>query len=144
MVMHVRPAAPAELPALKRLLAAHALPTADFDTSDVDWLVAVADAEPIAGMVGLELFDGVGLLRSLVATTPGAGVGSTLLAAAEDVAHSRGVDRLFLLTQTAAPFFAARGYARVERESAPSALLATSEFRSLCPASATCMSKVLG
>ena len=143
MELHVRPAEPAELPALKRLLAAHALPTADFETSAIDWLVAVADADPLAGMVGLELFDGVGLLRSLVATTPRAGVGSALLAAAEDVARRRGADRLFLLTQTAAPFFAARGYAPVERASAPPALLATSEFRALCPASAACMSRAL-
>ena len=147
MDLHVRPAEPAELPALKQLLAAHALPTADFETSAIDWLVAFTDADAaagtLAGMIGLELFDSVGLLRSLVATRPGAGIGSALLAAAEDVARGRGVDRFFLLTQTAESFFAARGYAPVERASAPLALLATSEFRSLCPASAACLSRAL-
>lgn len=143
MDLQVRPAEATELAAMKQLLAAHALPTGDFETAAVDWLVAVPDAGGVAGMVGLELIDREGLLRSLVATKQGAGVGSALLAAAEDVARSRGVRRLFLLTQTAEPFFAARGYARVERSDAPQALLATAEFRSLCPASATCMTREL-
>ena len=143
MHLQIRPAEATELPAMKQLLAAHALPTADFETSAVDWLVAVSAVDGFAGMVGLELFDDEGLLRSLVATKPGSGVGSALLAAAEDVARSRGVRRLFLLTQTAEPFFAARGYARTERSGAPPALLVTEEFRSLCPASAACMSREL-
>ena len=143
MHLNIRPAEATELPAMKRLLAAHALPTADFETSAVEWLVAVSAVDGLAGMVGLELFDRDGLLRSLVVTKPGAGVGSALLAAAEDVARSRGVHHLFLLTQTAEPFFAARGYARSARSDASPALLITEEFRSLCPATAACMAREL-
>jgi amino-acid N-acetyltransferase len=49
-----------------------------------------------------------------------------------------------LLTQTAERFFSQRGYSRIDRASVPAPVQEASEFRSLCPASATCMSKALG
>jgi N-acetylglutamate synthase-like GNAT family acetyltransferase len=72
-----------------------------------------------------------------------AGLGSSLLSALERHASRLGVRELVLLTQTAEPFFARHGYARVERASVPKPIQATAEFRSLCPASAVCMSKPL-
>jgi amino-acid N-acetyltransferase len=48
-----------------------------------------------------------------------------------------------LLTQTAEVFFANRGYRRIGRADAPQAVQASAEFRSLCPASAVAMSRVL-
>ena len=48
-----------------------------------------------------------------------------------------------LLTTTAASFFAKRGYRPLARDEAPAAVRATAEFRSICPASATCMGKSL-
>jgi amino-acid N-acetyltransferase len=48
-----------------------------------------------------------------------------------------------LLTQTAATYFAARGYAPIPRAQAPAAVQASAEFTSLCPPSSTCMVKVV-
>ena len=46
---------------------------------------------------------------------------------------------MWLLTTTAAPFFARLGFATMERASAPQALQASREFAAACPAGATCM-----
>ena len=143
MNLFVRKPDASELIPMKEVLAAHGLPTDDFDSSPIDWLLAVQANGALGGMVGLEMFEGAALLRSLVAVTPGRGVGSQLLTIAEEAARAAGVRHVYLLTQTAADYFAKRGYKRVERASAPSSLLSTSEFRSLCPASATCMMREL-
>jgi amino-acid N-acetyltransferase len=102
------------------------------------------DATP-AGLVGLEFFGDVALLRSLAVTDAlrGSGAGSRLLAHAESFARGQGVRRLYLLTTTAESFFAHRGYARVSREAAPPAIRATREFAGICPTSAAFMIKQL-
>jgi len=61
----------------------------------------------------------------------------------EAVAGKAGVQELYLLTMTAEPFFAKRGYGRVDRAKAPAALQGTTEFVSLCPVSSVCMMKRL-
>jgi amino-acid N-acetyltransferase len=61
----------------------------------------------------------------------------------EAVARENGVRELYLLTMTAALFFANRGYEKVERSKAPAALQGTTEFASLCPVSSVCMRKRL-
>jgi amino-acid N-acetyltransferase len=53
------------------------------------------------------------------------------------------VKELVLLTQSAALFFQRQGYRVVERSGVPRAVQMSEEFRSLCPASATCMTKSL-
>jgi amino-acid N-acetyltransferase len=141
--MNLRPPDPSERERMRELLAAHALPTSDFDSKQIAWFVAVDENGTLSGMAGLEVHDDAGLLRSLVATKQGAGTGSLLVAEVERFARARSVLRLCLLTQTAEAFFAQRGYARVPRSDAPPALLATTEFQSLCPASAICMVKTL-
>ena len=48
-----------------------------------------------------------------------------------------------LLTQTARDFFAHLGYRVIERTEAPEEVQGSEEFRSLCPASAICMVKII-
>lgn len=61
----------------------------------------------------------------------------------ERLARAARIDRLVLLTQTAADFFARQGYRVMERDAAPQEVQASEEFRSLCPSSAVCMVKSL-
>jgi len=84
---------------------------------------------------------GVGLLRSLVVDAPrrGSGLGHTLTFDRIRLAKEQGVDALWLLTTTAAPFFARLGFVTVERARVPPALQASHEFATACPSSATCM-----
>ena len=96
-------------------------------------------------MIGLEGYGAVALLRSLAVAPAwqGLGLGSALLAHAEQAARQRGVQALYLLTTTAEAFFARRGYVRLSREAAPPVLHRTAEFAALCPASAVGMTKAL-
>ena len=90
----------------------------------------------------LEPYCEVALLRSVVVSPNqrGSGIGTMLFDELADMAKARGIDKLFLLTTTAAPFFAQRGFAVGARETAPAALQASREFQGACPASATLMS----
>jgi amino-acid N-acetyltransferase len=97
------------------------------------------------GIVGLELFGTVALLRSLavVSSRRRAGLGSKLLSHAEDYARNKGIKSLYLLTNTAESFFKHRGYHRTGRDDAPSAIRETKEFSEICPVSSTFMVKHL-
>jgi amino-acid N-acetyltransferase len=64
-----------------------------------------------------------------------------LVTAAERLAAKNGVKSLYLLTTTADRFFAGLGFRRLQREMAPLAIKSTSQFSSLCPATAVLMSK---
>lgn len=142
--MELRAPQQTEHPGLRALLIDSGLPVDDLDTAAVDFIVAV-DGSGLSGVIGLQAFDGIGLLRSL-AVRPGArstGLGRALVDALEQRALATGVRQLVLLTQTAAPFFGKRGYVAIARDSAPAEVQASEEFRSICPASAICMSKHL-
>lgn len=141
----IEAACAADVSAIRALLAQAQLPTADLDgPHGVSFWVARGDGV-VLGAVGLETFGSAGLLRSLVVApqSRGSGLGIALADAAESAARSAGVHELVLLTQTAEPFFARRGYGVIERAAAPAAVRASPEFGSLCPASATCMRKRL-
>lgn len=66
-----------------------------------------------------------------------------MLVALEDFAKNQGVERLHLLTASAARFFVAQGYQPRDRSLAPMSISETAQFRSLCPASAAYLSKCL-
>lgn len=138
--MDLRPMAADERAAVQSLLRACRLPVDDLDTADIAFTVA-ANTNSIVGVAGLEVFEDAGLLRSVAvqSSTRGAGLGNKLTSAVEAQAKARGLKHLVLLTETAAPFFAKRGYVVIPREQAPIAIQQSAEFRSLCPASATCM-----
>jgi amino-acid N-acetyltransferase len=131
---------------IRALLTSAALPTEDLDDAAVHFIVAGANESNTIGAIGLEVFGNVGLLRSLVVQPDArsSGLGGQLVEALEVDARERGLSQLVLLTQTAAPFFAKRGYAVIAREAAPAAVQHSAEFHSICPASATCMTKHLG
>lgn len=142
--MDIRQSLPDEQRAVRLLLVDAALPIDDLDDADVHFIVAVDNGVPV-GAIGLEPFGSVGLLRSLVVhpSLRGAGIGHRLVEALETHARREGFGQLALLTQTAETFFAVRGYAVIGRGEVPGALQSSAEFRSLCPASATCMTKHL-
>lgn len=125
------------------LLTAVRLPSSDLTEPLLENFLFSGPRDAPTGLVGLELYDRVALLRSL-AVTPDAqrtGLGSALLEQAEAYAYARGVRSLYLLTTTAERFFTGRGYARVSRESCPATIRSTSEFASLCPASSALLVK---
>ena len=134
-----------ELEAAIRLLQEAHLPTEDLSASHLEHFAYAGPATHPTGLVGLEIFGDLALLRSLavVPSRRGFGDGQRLLAHAESYARSAGVRELYLLTTTAETFFARRGYARAARDTAPPAIRATREFSGICPASSAFMSKPL-
>jgi arsenate reductase len=141
----LRPALPGDRDTILSLLREAGLPTQDLGADDgVRFLVAERDGR-IVGAGGLQGRGDVVLLRSLVVDGAArhCGVGTALVDGLERLAIDSGVSTLVLLTETAAPFFAARGYVPLDRECAPAAIRESAEFRSLCPASALCMSRSL-
>lgn len=129
--------------AVKKLLASAQLPTTDITPERMEHFFGAWEGSDLAGVVGIEPFGSVALLRSLavVASKCRSGVGSELLIQVERYATKQGVRSLFLLTTTAETYFEKRGYARISREIAPEAIRNTMEFTNLCPASAALMMK---
>lgn len=142
-MVSIRPATPADLPAVLGLLKDSGLPWQDVTPAHLDHFLLAVEDGAIIGSAGLERHGSDALLRSLaVASTHRAGgLGTRLAQAIEQDARSSGVAALYLLTTTAAEFFARRGYLRMARADAPAALQATTEFSTLCPAQAACMYK---
>jgi amino-acid N-acetyltransferase len=128
---------------VKKLLNSASLDSSDLTPEHLRHFFGVGTKEELEGVVGLELFDTVGLLRSLAVDSSrrGIGLGSKLVAHAEDYARSHGVKSLYLLTVTAEDYFLHRGYQRIRREDAPAAIMATKEFSELCPTSSAFMVK---
>jgi amino-acid N-acetyltransferase len=139
----VEPAAAADAAAIVDLLQRAGLPSADLNPAALRDFWVVRDGDHVVGTVGLEVHGGDGLLRSL-AVAPvarGRGLGRALVTAVEQQARAQGLHSLTLLTQTAAPFFAALGYGAVARNTVDAALQVSPQFTSLCPASASCLRK---
>lgn len=136
----LRPADDATLAYVESLLAENGLPSRDVRDRPDCFHVAYHDDERV-GVGGLEVHGRAGLLRSVAVeeSARGRGFGAAICERLETRARDRGVDRLYLLTTTAADFFARRGYETVERSDAPAAIRETTEFDDLCPASATCL-----
>lgn len=130
---------------IKNILASCSLPTEDIDASTAVKFFGIYHGEVLAAIVGLELYAGVGLLRSLAVLPEqrGTGAGKALVQHAEAVALQHGVEQLYLLTTTAEPYFLRLGYNLTPREKAPEPIQATSQFSGLCPASSAFLVKQL-
>ena len=136
--------------AIRTLLADNTLIHQDLTSASLRAFVVIpaeSDHRALAGVAGLETFVGErdGLLRSVAvsAALRGRGVGKNLVAAIEGKAGKLGVRRLWLLTTTAPDFFRRLAYQDTARREAPEAVQQSSQFKSLCPASAVCLSKWL-
>lgn len=129
---------------IRSLLQECRLPVDDLNAADIEFVVAAED-ESILGAAGLEMFGDTGLLRSVAVqgSSRGDGLGTILVQAIERRTDGRNLKQLVLLTETAAPFFAKLDYVTVARNQTPLAIRQSAEFRSLCPASATGMTKPL-
>jgi amino-acid N-acetyltransferase len=139
----IRAATAQDLPAALNLLHDAGLPVADVSAERLA-LVAY-EQQQMQGVIGLESFDELALLRSLVVceAARGSGVGVALVAALEDACRQQAVREVWLLTIDADPFFAKLGYVVRTRDAAPDAIRGTAEFSSLCPGDAVLMSKEL-
>ena len=135
-----RDAVQADWPAIEALLAAAALPQ-DGARENLHNFIVGETAGAVCCVAGLEYYAPAGLLRSVAVSESmrGEGIGKRMLDALEARAKERGISAVYLLTTTASIFFAARGFARIERAEVPLAVRTSSQFNGICPASATAM-----
>ncbi len=141
----------ADLPTLHALLSEAGLVTGDLPATlpDAQTQFLMAHREGAAvGAVGLERGASQAdsaLVRSLVVAPAerGTGLGTALLAEVESLARAQGVKQLYLLTTTAAAFFARHGYVICMRDAAPADIAHSRQFGALCPGSSTLMRKAL-
>ncbi len=146
-----RTACAGDLSALVDLLEGCGLPADDLAPDSLaHFELAVDEAERIVGVAGFDRASADALLRSLAVAPDwrGRGLGEQLVARREAAAQARseepaGVNRLFLLTTSAADYFLRLGYHEVPRADVPAEIAAHAQFRSLCPASARCLSRRL-
>lgn len=120
------------------------LPSRDVRSKPDCFYVGYADGDAVA-VGGIEAYGTAGLLRSVAVddSKRGEGFGTAMCDALEAEARAAGVETLYLLTTTAAEFFADRGYEERERSDAPDSIRETTEFDDICPATAVCMRKPL-
>ncbi len=134
-----------DVEAILKLLKTNSLPISDLSIGHRIFLVAAAESEVI-GCVAVEIYGKHGLLRSLAVNSNfrSKGIGNNLVAEAEKWAIDNGIKFLYLLTTTAAKFFAKIvSWKETDRMTVPNEVAQSTEFASICPSSATCMLKEL-
>lgn len=126
---------------VEALLVSRGLPVAGARDHLAEFVVGRDDGAALAGVAGLEVHAGVGLLRSVAvrANASNKGLGSQLTLAIVNRAKALGLPAIYLLTTTAAEFFERHGFERIPRSALPAALGASRELQDACPASATAM-----
>lgn len=125
-----------------QLLESCGLTTSDLTASSTV-VFGIRDAGQLIATAGIDATGSTALLRS-VATSPthrGKKLAKQLVSHAELFAKECGATSIALLTTSAESFFADLGYVHTQRENAPLCIQHSTQFKSLCPASATVMFK---
>ncbi|WP_227354824.1 arsenic resistance N-acetyltransferase ArsN2 [Haladaptatus salinisoli] len=140
----LRPVRKADLPYVEARLERNGLPAADVEAHRESLYLCYAGDERV-GIGGLERHGRAALLRSVVidSSVRGRGYGRALCERLLDRGRESGVERVFLLTTTAADFFRRSGFEEIDRDAVPAVIRETNQFADLCPSSAVCMSKAL-
>ena len=133
-----------DLSSVKALLETYHLPVEDIDSSEISFYV-IKDGQSIKACAGVERFGELGLLRSVAVKEQhkGKGVGTAFMNKVLEQSKVEGISTLYLLTETAAPFFNKIGFIKIDRSKAPGSIKRSNEFADLCPVSAVLMKKVL-
>ena len=116
------------------------LPHQDLNAKDQILIIYFIN-DALVGTGGLELINQYGLLRS-ISVNPNyrnKGIGRKITNNILDTARLSNLDEVYLLTETAKDYFQKLGLKEVNRDSVPEPIKSTTEFASVCPASATCM-----
>lgn len=129
--------------AAAKLLIANNLPVSDLNAPAIT-LWGGFDKNKLCGVIGFERAGETGLLRSLAVDVECRRHGLADLLCAHLISELGGTKEIYLLTETAADFFARLGFVPIERKQAAPSIQQTAQFSSLCPASAVLMVKFLG
>ena len=120
---------------LKNLLSSNQLCFNDINEQGVH-LFGVQIKDQLVGFFGYELFDKLALFRSMMVLPEARnkGYGGLIWSQAKEKLQDEEVSEVYLLTNTAAPFFSKQGFTEVARTTAPEPISNTTEFKEFCPA----------
>ncbi|MDH3456008.1 MAG: arsenic resistance N-acetyltransferase ArsN2 [Gemmatimonadota bacterium] len=133
-------ARPGDVPAVCELVRDAGLPDSGLDELR-ETLIVARTGDTVVGSAALELYAPAALLRSVAVRTAyrGTGLGATLTQRSLWLAKERGIERVYLLTETAATFFTRFGFRVIGRSAVDPAVRQSEEFTTLCPESAQAM-----
>jgi len=97
--------------------------------------------DSLAGTIGLEIYSDKALLRSLAVNKDYRGKGYGLLLSQKiiELAKTKDISELYLLTESAKHFFEKLGFKKISRDEVDKQVQTSVEFCSVCPQSAVCM-----
>jgi amino-acid N-acetyltransferase len=126
------PALPGDVPAILDLIRAVHLPPEGIEETIAYFWVA-REGERLVGTVGLEVYDDLALLRSLVVTPARqcTGLGRALTETALAYLTTRQFRAVSLLTTTAEVFFARHDFYLLARDEVPASVQRSVEFQSV-------------
>ena len=142
--MNILEASASQRDAIIVLLQSQNLPSEDLPPTLQDFYVAVED-DQVIGLIGMERYGAFALLRSMVVHPDyrNRHIAEKLVQLLEEKAAASGIQALYLLTETAEPYFNRKGYTKISREEVPAEVRVSSEFSHVCPVSAAVMKKNL-
>ena len=130
-----------DLSEIADLLAGNNLPYLDIVPGKQNFVVAEIDHK-IIGCVGFEGYEESGLLRSLAVCQNhrNLNIAHVLIEKILMLGQEQGIQEFYLLTTTACNFFSKLGWKSINRDHASEGIKSTTEFTSICPSVAVCMS----
>jgi amino-acid N-acetyltransferase len=136
---------PADKDPIRRLLSGCGLPTL-YIHRHLKFFIMAKVARKIVGVIGLEPYGGVGLLRSLCVDPAyrGRGIAKTLNARIMAHAHRRGINRLYMFTLDAEEFASKLGFRKIDKSRLPKSIRSKWQFQKLKSYPAVCMTKKTG
>jgi amino-acid N-acetyltransferase len=135
-------ATPADKNQMRRLLSKCGLPNLYIHRHLKSFMVAKA-AKKIVGVIGVEEYGRVGLLRSLCVAPVyrSQGIAKILNAKILDYAYMRKLSRLYVFTVDAEKFASKLGFHKIDKKRIPKSIRSTWQFRSFTPYPIICMMK---
>jgi amino-acid N-acetyltransferase len=144
LAVDIEPARRGDLESIHELLLANHLPVDDLDRHVDSAFIARQDGR-VVGAAALEVYGDGGLLRSVVVAAEhrGTGLGQRLVDAVMQLARSKHLPAVYLLTTTAASYFPRMGFVPISRDRVPAGVQQSVGFVSACCASAAVLMKQL-
>jgi amino-acid N-acetyltransferase len=138
-------ATPADKDQIRQLLSGCGLPTL-FIHRHLKFFIVAKSVRKIVGVIGLEPYGRVGLLRSLCVDPAyrRRGIAKTLNARMMAYAHLQGIDRLYMFTFDAEEFASKLGFHKIGKSRLPESIRSTWQFQKLKPYPVVCMTKKTG
>jgi len=126
---------------IKKILRECELHSEDIRIEMLKHFILAKNNNSIIGMIGLEIYGDIGLLRSFCVSPQFRNyrIGKNLLDRFITYSRSIGIKEVFLLTTTAEKYFSNYGFKNIPRNIVPEQIKQTTEFRNICPDSAVCM-----